>query len=307
MKAKSVAAGAIVALEQALVDIYWYRKDLRSFLHTAIDRPSLLAAVDWNAYKRTVVHQVVGYLVRQGADGQADLVRLMCAVAEMDDFSHLERLDDGRQKAGAARRSVAALRKFTAGHQDLAAEARQVEERRAVALRRAGNAAAFRDKLSELCAEYVRLLTAAIDLQGRGYKLEGIIRDLFALFDLDPKAAFKITGEQIDGAFTFQGTDYLFECKWQRKPVAADALDSLQGKLTRKLDNTLGLFLSINGYSEDAIATHSSGRRLMLLMDGSDLMAVLEGRVDLNELLLRKRRHASQTGNIYLPITDVLA
>ena len=33
--------------------------------------------------------------------------------------------------------------------------------------------------------------------------------DLFRLFDLDPKASFRITGEQIDGAFTLQGIDSL--------------------------------------------------------------------------------------------------
>jgi hypothetical protein len=32
------------------------------------------------------------------------------------------------------------------------------------------------------------------------------------------------------------------------------------GKLGRKLDNTLGLFLSINGFSEDGVKAHSSGR-----------------------------------------------
>lgn len=37
-----------------------------------------------------------------------------------------------------------------------------------------------------------------------------------------------------------------------------------------------------------------------------DLMAVLEARIDLIQLLLRKRRHASQTGNIYLRIHEIL-
>jgi hypothetical protein len=44
----------------------------------------------------------------------------------------------------------------------------------------------------------------------------------------------------------------------------------------------------------------------MILMDGSDLMAVLEGRIDLTQLLRRKRRHASQIGNIYLKVGDIL-
>jgi hypothetical protein len=41
-------------------------------------------------------------------------------------------------------------------------------------------------------------------------------------------------------------------------------------------------------------------------MDGADLMAVLEERMDFVTLLLRKKRHAAQTGEIYLPIHRVL-
>ena len=37
----------------------------------------------------------------------------------------------------------------------------------------------------------------------------------------------------------------------------------------------------------------------MILMDGMDLMQVLEGRIRLNDMILIKRRHASQTGDIY--------
>jgi hypothetical protein len=45
----------------------------------------------------------------------------------------------------------------------------------------------------------------------------------------------------------------------------------------------------------------------MILMDGSDLMAVLEGRIDLINPLLRKRREAAQTGNVYLKIHEILS
>ena len=160
-------------------------------------------------------------------------------------------------------------------------------------------------KLQALTQEYYRLLSSD-ETQKRGYRLEKILRDLFELFDLDPKASFKIVGEQIDGAFTFESIDYLLEAKWQKEPASTRDLDGLAGKLSRKLENTLGLFLSINGFSPEAVQTHSSGRRLMILMDGSDLMAVLEGRIDLLQLLLRKRRHASQTGRIYLQIHEIL-
>ncbi|WP_170956673.1 hypothetical protein [Bacillus cereus] len=44
----------------------------------------------------------------------------------------------------------------------------------------------------------------------------------------------------------------------------------------------------------------------MILMDGSDLMAVLERRIDLVQLLSLKRRHASQMGNIYLKSHEII-
>ncbi len=51
----------------------------------------------------------------------------------------------------------------------------------------------------------------------------------------------------------------------------------------------MGLFLSVNGFSEDAVRIHSTGRSTMILMDGVYLMAVLEGRIDFVSLIVRKR------------------
>src|SRR5439155_874687 len=82
----------------------------------------------------------------------------------------------------------------------------------------------------------------------------------FQLFDLDPKESFRVVGDQIDGAFTFDKTDYLFEGKWQQAPVDVAILDAFNGKISRKLENTLGMFLSINGFTPAAIETHSSKR-----------------------------------------------
>ena len=43
----------------------------------------------------------------------------------------------------------------------------------------------------------------------------------------------------------------------------------------------------------------------VVLMDGADLMAVLEERIDFVTLLLRKKRHAAQTGNIFLRVHEM--
>lgn len=305
MPKRVIVPAALVALKQALTDVYWYKSDLRSFLTATLSKPEILSRLNWDDFKRNIVSSLVDLLSRNEGTFQADLLRLMSEVARIEDFSHLARLEDGKAKANQAKQSAAALRKFIGRPSDEEAEQGAIEERRKSAYDTMIKTTGVREKLAQLTQEYYKLL-GTDDPQRRGYRLEKILRELFVLFDLDPKAAFKVTGEQIDGAFTFQATDYLLEAKWQQEPVAAAGLDSLAGKLSRKLDNTLGLYLSINGYSDDGVKAHSSGRRLVILMDGSDLMAVLEGRIDLIQLLLRKRRHAAQTGNIYLRIHEIL-
>jgi hypothetical protein len=305
MTTKKLAPAAIVALKEALTNLYWYKGDLRSFLASTLTNPTLLSRLNWSDYKRNIVSDLIGFLDQRQDEYQADLLKLMTEVARVDDFSHLEKLEGGKEKAAAALSAVRALRKLTGAHEAVFEDQKRMEERRRKTHEQMLRTTAVRSKLDALTKECYKLLSSH-DPQQRGYQLEKIIRELFELFDLDPRASFKIVGEQIDGAFTFDATDYLFEGKWQQDPIGAADLDVLAGKLSRKLDNTLGLFLSVNGFSEDGVKAHSSGRRMMLLIDGSDLMAVLEGRIDLIQLLLRKRREASQTGNIYIRIHEIL-
>jgi hypothetical protein len=302
---KTISPAAIQCLKDALTNVYWYKSELRSFLSFTLSAPAILARLNWEDYKRNIVATLVDHLARNEEVYQRDLIRLMDEVSKIVDFSHLERLDDGKQKADAARKSVKALQTQMAGFKDIREEEKEAEKRRQAQQQRLLRVNAVQAKLKEITSEFFALL-GSDEPQRRGFRLEKVLKELFHLFDLDPKASFRIVGEQIDGAFSFEGTDYLLEAKWQQDPIGASDLDGMAGKLSRKLDNTLGLFLSINGYSEDAVKAHSSGRRLVLLMDGSDLMAVMEGRIDLVQLLLRKRRHASETGNIYLRIHEIL-
>lgn len=305
MGKKVIAPAAINALKEALTNIYWYKSDLRSFIMNTISEPAILSRLNWNEYKRNIVTILIDFLSRNQDSYQNDLLRLMTEVIKIRDFSHLERLEDGKKKAQKAKESVKALEALMKGHSDLVEEKKKYEERRKDVYEKILETTGVKEKLEELQKEYFSLISST-EPQKRGYQLERILKELFALFDLDPKASFKVTGEQIDGAFTFENTDYLLEARWQQDPVSTKELDAFSGKLGRKLENTLGLFLSINGFSEDSVKAHAAGRKLMILVDGSDLMAVLEGRIDLIQLLLRKRRHASQTGNIYLKIHEII-
>ena len=302
---KKISATAIQSLKEALSLVYWYKSDLRSFLSQSLSDAGLLSRLNWSDYKRNIVATLINHLVANEEVYQRDLIRLISEVCRITDFSHLKKLEDGKTKASEAEAAVKALREHWKGHRDIEEEQRKSEARRKKAHERLMKINAVRQELEKLKEEFFGLVSSS-NPQQRGYSLEKIVKGLFELFELDPRASFRITGEQIDGAFTFDGTDYLLEAKWQQEPVTAKDLDGMAGKLYRKLENTLGLFISINGFSEDAVKAHSSGRRLIILMDGSDLMAVLEGRIDLVQLLLRKRRKAAETGNIYLRIHEIL-
>ena len=301
---KKIAPAALNTLKAALAQIYWYKNDLRSFLINCMNDTAVLSRLNWDSYKREIVGELVDRLAATETDHQADLLRLMSEVARFDDFSHLAILDDGEDKATRARAAVAALRKQVAGHMELVEEQRNIETRREMNRQAKHKTVTTHKLLEKLRQEYVALLP--MPPQPRGYALETLMANLFDLFDLDPKQSFRVRGEQIDGAFAFDGTDYLFEARWRNEPTSRDQLDIFDAKISRKLDNTLGLFLSINGFSEEGVTLYASQRSRMILMDGSDLMSVLEDRIPLDRLLLLKRRHAAQKGQIYVPIGRLL-
>jgi len=301
-----ISPAAIVALKDALCAVYWYKTDLRSFLQQCLSGPAILGSLNWDNYKRQIVSDLVEYLARNQEAHLGDLTRLCNEVCEIDNFQHLLQLEGGAQKAERARTAVEQLKTLVRPHQEARKEADDLADRQKRAAEKLRANAAVRQKLGDIKNRYMALVVSS-NVQGRGFELERVMYDLFELFDLDPKASFRNTGEQIDGAFAFEGTDYLFEAKWQQDPVNAADLDAFAGKVRRKLENTLGIFLSINGFSPNGILAHSSGGAVIILMDGADLMAVLEERIDFVSLLLRKKRHAAQTGGIYLQFYQIVA
>lgn len=301
---KKVAPAALNALKDSLCSVYWYKKDLRSFLINCLPNCPLLGRLNWEDNKRNVAGALVDTLAR-GSD-HSDLLVLIEEVCRVDDFSHLRLLEDGPKKAKVAADAVTRLRRLWLVHADVTASNEKAAAARAVAQDRLRKADEVSNRLASLNRKFMAMVVSN-DAQRRGYELEGVLREIFELFDLDPKASFRVEGDQVDGAFVFENADFLLEAKWRSAAADAAALDSLAGKLQRRLDNTLGLFISMSGFSEGAISAHSGmGRRMILLMDGADLAAVIEGRVELPVLLGRKRRHAAQTGEIFLPASRIL-
>jgi hypothetical protein len=303
--AKRLSPAATVALKEALCAVYWYKADLRSFLQQCLANSAVLSTLNWDNYKRQIVSDLVDSLTRDQDKHIGDLTRLCHEVCSIGTFGHLEQLDGGAEKAERARAAVSQLTRLVEPHDQAKKEQDDLAERQKRAAEKLRTNAAVRQKLEDIKGRYMALVVST-NVQDRGFQLEKVMYDLFELFDLDPKASFRNTGEQIDGAFSLEGTDYLFEAKWQKTPANASDLDSFAAKIRRKLENTLGVFLSINSFSQDGIDAHSSGGTVVILMDGADLMAVFEERIDFVSLLLRKKRHAAQTGHIYLRFHEIL-
>jgi hypothetical protein len=303
MTTRRINPAVLHPLKEALVLAFWFKNDLRAFLTSCLGRGDLVAHLDWTDYKRSIVGQLVDSLAADQHRHFDDLLSLLLATAEITDPSHLKRLEGGDKKYADAVEALDTLRKHVEPYRRLRDEVEEANRRREADRIKAEMERAMAEKLAELKQAFYEIV--AMPAQARGYALEKFLNGLFALFDIDARAPFRITGEQIDGAFTFEG-EFLVEAKWQDAQTPLADLDSFAGKVGRKLDNTLGLFLSMNGYQPSAIETHSRARPSMILMDGADLSAVIEGRIELPDLLRRKRQHASRTGDVFIGAYQLL-
>ncbi len=93
----------------------------------------------------------------------------------------------------------------------------------------------------------------------------------------------------IDGAFKLEGWHYAVECRWREKLADIRELDGLKGQVDRSGKQTMGLFLSINGWSENVpTLLEQNPDKSIILFNGYDLRCVLNRQADLTEFLLAK-------------------
>lgn len=142
--------------------------------------------------------------------------------------------------------------------------------------------------------------------QERGFAFEKFLSDLFALYNLDPRRSFRLTGEQIDGSFELPPETFLVEAKWQTALTGLADLLTFSGKVEGKAQWSRGLFISYSGFSSDGLEAFARGRRTSIVcMDGWDLSQVLSGGLDLVEVIQKKKRRAGETGSAFVPVRDL--
>ncbi len=139
--------------------------------------------------------------------------------------------------------------------------------------------------------------------QQAGYSLEDLLKDLFAVFEIEYRKSYRTETQQIDGHFRFDGFDYLVEAKWRKDMPPESEIGGFKLKVDTKIESTRGLFVSIQGYRPEVTAQFNGRGANIILIDGAHLVQILEGRQDLRDMLRTIISRAAQEGLAYTPVT----
>lgn len=160
-------------------------------------------------------------------------------------------------------------------------------------------------ELEDLKKQFIELHETS-DRQKAGLQLERVLNRLFSLHRLSPRAPFRVIGEQIDGSFELDHETYLLEAKWQQDPNPVADLYVFREKIEGKSKYTRGVFLSINGVSRDALSAIATGKQPnFFIVDGYDLMMLLEDNMDLSTFLRRRQRLLAE-GRVWTPFAELI-
>jgi restriction endonuclease Mrr len=297
---------AYIALADALTVIFWNKPPFERYLRGMLqDHSELLARLDFSTTKRETSGHLVDLLRANEARYQDLTIKLMLDIAEMKRFSNLEQQVDRDEMVARAEAAVAELREWTEHQRSVIQEHEDHAATIANSARQAEQARLFNADHEALKLRFFEMHTSS-DPHRRGTDFEDFINKLFGLYDLEPRASYSLDHEQIDGAFTYATDHYVLEAKWWKEAIGRRELDVFKNNIERKGKNTLGLYVSMSGFTSDALAVYSYSTPF-ITMDGSDFMAVLEQRIRLDDLIARKRQHASQTGHCYLPVSAIFS
>ncbi|MFD7854083.1 restriction endonuclease [Streptomyces microflavus] len=303
---KTINPSAYNALAYALWRVIWNKDDFERYVRGMLqDHSELLARLDFGRTKRETSGQLVNLLRANETRYLDATVALMLDIAGMNRFPNLERQVDGAEKVALAEAAVAELRRWTSKQQEVIKEHEAHAAAIAESAKQAQVIRAFAEAHEDLKQRFL-VMHGAIDKHQRGRDFEGFINELFALYDLEPRASYVMKYEQIDGAFSFDTDHYVLEVKWWADRIGRRELDVFKANIERKGKNTLGLYVSVNGFTNDALEVYSFSTPF-ITMDGGDFMAVLDQRIRLDELMSRKKRHASETGHCHLPVSKIFS
>jgi TolA-binding protein len=279
--AKRLAATFVTLVYDATLKSFWRRAALSRFLRQAGIAESFVAA--WSAHesKRQFLDRLFAKLVDH-PQGQDRLMAMARDLAEQTVFPDLQGWEDSVQKLRDAQLAVKALNGAVAklenqvqSDRDREASQRRIRELQAESKRSRATLELLAQRLAELARQ--------MGSQEAGYGFQTWFYDLMDFYEVVNRRPYSAAGRQIDGSITVSGTTYLVELKFTQDQAAAPDVDSILAKINDKADNTMGIMLSMSGFSGPAVSQASGRRTPLLLMDHRHVYACLSGGLSFDE------------------------
>lgn len=285
---------------EAALKSYWRKEALRKFLRASHIAENHLSTWAADESKRDFLDRTFQKLQKSDR-GKAAIFEMARSLAEQTTFPDLRNWEDSEQKIEAATKSVKELRAYLRTQEE---EIRSERERDEARTRASEHRAKLRKSLTDKAKLQKRLdtLHSSVGTQQGGYDFQDWFYDLLDFCEIHNRRPYVSGGRQIDGSLTLEGTTYLVELKFTSEQAAATDIDSLRAKVEDKADNTMGIMVSISGYSPPAVSGASGRQTKLLLLDATHLYLFLAGSLSFGEIVSRVRRHASQTAEAYLPV-----
>ena len=286
----------------ACLKSFWRKKALSKFLRQCGVSESFISGWGQEETKRDFLDRLFGELPKTEL-GRRGLLRIATCLMDQQSFPDLQNWEDSQQKIKDASTAVACLRAYHSRQQEeLQSEEERVRAREEFRKRQEQVTRSHQSlqKLSDRLSE----LGKRLGEQQAGYEFQQWFYDLLDFSEISNRKPYVHNDRQIDGSLTLSGTTYLVELKFTAEQAAAPDIDTFFKKVISKADNTMGILVSISGYSSVARQEASSDKTPILLLDHSHLYRVLGGVMGFADVIERVRRHASQTGEAYLPAAD---
>jgi hypothetical protein len=284
---------------EAVLKSYWRRNALRKFLTASHVANSFVGAWPEDESKRDLLDRLFQRL-QVTEKGQAVIFQMAQSLSEQSTFPDLRNWEDSQQKIQDAHKAVQELKGYLKRQDEVIKSEKEREEtqqRARTERTRTQRSQTDKTKLQQL----LDAMHSKVGTQEGGYAFEEWFYRLLDFCEIPNRRPYKSDGRQIDGSLTHEGTTYLVELKFTKTQSGATDIDSLKAKVNKMADNTMGVMVSISGYSSVAISDASGSKTTLIIMNASHLYLFLSGAMSFSEIISRIRRHASQTGEAYLP------
>lgn len=144
------------------------------------------------------------------------------------------------------------------------------------------------------------------DKRQRGRDFEKLIYNLLDNEGLQPSTGFRPEGEEIDGSFILGHSVFLIEAKWHQSAMPASSIYQFKGKVDGKLVGTIGVYISISGFSSEAVDALTFGKSInIILFDNEDFATCINEENGFTKVLLKKLRVATEKGTVFFQVKSV--